>query len=359
MSSCANVSRMTELLRPHLAARQAALRPGPDQRRPGRARGDEEADARAPRPRAARHPPRPGRAPSPGLPGGVGNRPAAAIDRDLRHGGRDREPRRAGRHGHRGRQRVLRDADRRGRAALRRGRGPGHRGLGPARAQRAPARRARRAPARASARGRPRRDVDRHRASARGAGRRDAGQQDAADGRLRHDPGRGGARLRRLGDRLRVLVHPEVPGRTTGHVPDRRLRSRARAEAASAHAGPVLDRLRAAQGLLGRPPRDLPPHRADPPHLCPPRGAPPDPARGARAALGQAHERRPPPAAARARCRLRASGRARPPARAADRDPCPRGDRRQGGAATAARRGRASRSGAGSAHRRPRSGGSG
>ena len=42
-------------------------------------------------------------------------------------------------------------------------------------------------------------------------------------------------------------------------------------------------------GLLGRAARDLPPHGADPQHLCAPRSAPADPRGGARASLGQAH----------------------------------------------------------------------
>ena len=148
-------------------------------------------------------------------------------------------------------QRLLRHADRRDRPALRRRGGRGQRGLGRARPERAPARGPGRPPRHPPAGRRPRGDLDRLRASAGGTRRRDARARHPADGGLRHHPGRGRGGLRRLGDRLRLLLHPEVPGRAARHVADRGLGSSAGAHPRQAAAGPVLDRPAAARRPTG------------------------------------------------------------------------------------------------------------
>ena len=79
-----------------------------------------------------------------------------------------------------------------------------------------------------------------------------------------------------------------------GHVADSGLRPGAGADPRPAAACPILDGPAAARGLLGRAARDLPPHGADPPHLCAPRSAPADPRGGARASLGAGTPRRAP-----------------------------------------------------------------
>ena len=97
----------------------------------------------------------------------------------------------------------------------------------------------------------------------------------------------GGVRagLRRLGRRLRLLLHPEVPRGAARHVPDRRVGARARTDPRPLRAGAVRARPRAAARVLDRPPGRVPPHRADPARLRPPRGAAADAGGGRRGAL--------------------------------------------------------------------------
>ncbi len=172
-----------------------------------------------------------------GVPGRIRAGAAAAVHRDVRDGGRPREPGRARRDRDRRQQRVLRRADRRDRPALRMPASTRSPRSGantsrtsccstPSTSTRtprcSPSSTARRPPGAA-----PRRR----------ARRGDARRRHAADGRLRdHARGRR-ARLRRLGDRLRVLVHPEVPGLAARHVPHRGLRSRPGAGAPAQHPG--------------------------------------------------------------------------------------------------------------------------
>ena len=222
---------------------------------------------------------------------------------------------------------------------------------------------ARRAPRRAPAGGRPRRDVDRQRASAGaelGAAMR--GRRHAADGGLRDHAGRRRARLRRLGDRLRLLVHPEVPrtrrpGCRPVAVSDRALERIAR----PANAGPVLDgpQLLLQDYWVERPATYH--HTAPILHIY----ALHEALRqtldgGSRAPLGQAHRGRDLPAAAGlAAAGFELAGRTGPPARAADRGPGARrewtGSPCSGSSSRGGDRGRA----AASARRLPRCGGSG
>ena len=89
-----------------------------------------------------------------------------------------------------------------------------------------------------------------------------------------------------LGDRLRVLVHAEVPRRAARHVTDRDLRPRARTGPRAHAPGLLLVRPRAARALLGQAPGRLSPHGAGAPHLRALRGAARDRVRRARGALG-------------------------------------------------------------------------
>ncbi|CAA9465516.1 MAG: Serine--pyruvate aminotransferase / L-alanine:glyoxylate aminotransferase, partial [uncultured Solirubrobacteraceae bacterium] len=187
---------------------------------------------------------------------------------------------------------------------------------------------------------RPRRDVDRRRASRRGAGRRPRRPRHHADGRLRDDARRRAVRLRGVGHRLRLLVHPEVSGSTSRDVADRRLRAGARAHAEPHQPAAVLARPRPARGLLGQAAGRLPPHRSDPAHLRPPRGVATGPRGGSRGALAAPRRGGSPPAGAAAGARHGVAGRPGPPARAADRRAHPRRRRRQGGADAHAARAR-------------------
>ena len=129
-------------------------------------------------------------------------------------------------------------------------------------------------------------------APAGGARRRAARSRHAAHGRLRHLARRHRAVLRRLGDRLRLLVHAEVRSARLPACPRSRSRPRAGAHRASATVPvPVLDGPPAAARLLGRASAHLPPHRADPPHLRAARGAAPGPRRRASKRAGRATPR--------------------------------------------------------------------
>ena len=82
----------------------------------------------------------------------------------------------------------------------------------------------------------------------------------AADGRLRDLLRRRAARDRRVGGRLRVLVHAEVPRRAARDVARRGLAARARGASAHAARRYRLARPAAARALLGRAAGGLPPH---------------------------------------------------------------------------------------------------
>ena len=148
----------------------------------------------------------------------------------------------------------------------------------------------------------------------------------AADGRLRHLARRRRARLRRLGDRLRLLVHAEVPRRASRHVAGRGLRSRDGADPRPHAPGPLLVRPRAARSATGSraPPSTTTPRRCSTStrstRRCarsPPRASQ---ARWERHSRAGAHLQE-----SAARARARAARRPRPPAGAADRGPVPDG----------------------------------
>ena len=163
-------------------------------------------------------------------------RAAAAVHRHGGDGGRPGEPARARRHGDRGPLGLLRRrASPRSPSGWARRSCRGGGGLGRGGAERAPARALDDHPARAPDGGGARRDLERRGASAGRAGRGDAAARaGAADGRLRDLARRRAARDRRLGRRLRLLVHPEVPGRAARHVAAGAVRAGARAACARA-----------------------------------------------------------------------------------------------------------------------------
>src|SRR5918992_1208205 len=125
-------------------------------------------------------------------------------------------------------------------------------------------------------------------APARRARRGHAWPRHAPDGRLRDLARRRSAGYRGMGRRLRLLLHPEVPGRAAGNVAAGGVGASDGAHPDARHTGAVLVRPAAAGALLDREPGRLPPHGADPGDLRVARGAPPGPRRGPGGTLGAA-----------------------------------------------------------------------
>jgi len=189
-------------------------------------------------------------------------------------GGRDRQPRRTGRHDVSPDERLLRRADEvDGRARGRRGRRGGRAMGGAARPRRRRAR-LRRTPA-GRVRVRPRGDLDgRPPAGRSGADRHRARPRRVRDRRLRHLAGRRRATRRRLGRRRRLLRSAEVPlvsaRRESAHAQRSCDGQDPRPRPAAAV---VVSRPLASGRVLGRRPL-VPPHRADHERLRVTRGAP-------------------------------------------------------------------------------------
>ena len=116
-------------------------------------------------------------------------------------------------------------------------------------------------------------------------------------GRLRHLARWRGARLRRLGNRLRLLVHAEVLGRPPRDVSDRGLRACARADPLTrTPRSPTHSTCSCCEAYWVHRPPGLPPHRPDAPHLRAARGAAPGEPRGPRGSLAAPCRRRRVPA---------------------------------------------------------------
>ena len=267
-------------------------------------------------------------------------RAGAPVDRHRRDGGGAREPARAGRHGDRRRGRLLRPPDGRRRRAPRRAGRARHGAVGRDRAERGAARRARPAPG-------ARLVAVVHAETSTGAlhplhelGPALLGN----DALLLADcvTSLGGIPLDvgRVGGRLRVQLHAEVPRGAARHGAGGDLAARVAADPRAPRAGAVLPRPRAAAALLDRAARGVPPHGADPRHLRAARGAAARARGGARGALGAARRRRRRAAGRAPRARVRPARRPRAPDGAAHRGPGARRGRRAGGPGAAARRAR-------------------
>ena len=135
-AACGTLGRCTRPP-PASPAGAAALRPRPDQRRPRRARRDDAGRCSATSTRTSTRSCSTSSTMLRRVYRDAGRaRAAAPLHGDRRHGGGDREPGRAGRHGDRRAVRVLRTAYRRDRAAARRGGGGGRGRLGGMRLER-------------------------------------------------------------------------------------------------------------------------------------------------------------------------------------------------------------------------------
>ncbi len=215
-------------------------------------------------PDVPRHPRRGRRAAPRRLADARRRRAGAPVDRHRRDGRGAREPARAGRHRDRRRGRLLRPPDGRRRRAPRCPGGARDGAVGRDRAERGAARRAGPAPAGAARRRRARRDVDGRAPPAGGARVGDARHRRAAARRLRDVARRDPARRGRVGGRLRVQLHAEVPRGASGDGAGGDLAARVAADPRAPGAGAVQPRPRAAAALLDRAARGVPPHGADP-----------------------------------------------------------------------------------------------